>query len=115
MQEGQPIAYASKALNETQQRYAIIEKELLAVLFACSKFDFYIYGKPNINIQSDHKPLEVLTTKPINEITTRLQRMMMSLQRYDIKVKYTPGKTMYIADTLSRAPEDNADINTKKR
>ena len=112
MQEGQPIAYASKALNETQQRYAIIEKELLAVLFACSKFDFYIYGKPNINIQSDHKPLEVLTTKPINEITTRLQRMMMSLQRYDIKVKYTPGKTMYIADTLSRAPEDNADINT---
>ena len=25
-QEGQPIAYASKALNETQKRYAIIEK-----------------------------------------------------------------------------------------
>ena len=29
-----------------------------------------------------------------------------------MKVKYTPGNTIYIADTLSRAPEDNADINT---
>ena len=103
MQEGRPIAYASKSLNETQQRYAVIEKELLAVVFACKKFDFYIYGKSKFKVESDHKPLETLYTRPINEITTRLQRMMMSLQRYDLDIQYKPGKEMYIVDTLSRA------------
>ena len=114
MQEGRPIAYASKSLNETQQRYAVIEKELLAVVFACKKFDFYIYGKSKVKVESDHKPLETLYSRPINEITIRLQRMLMSLQRYDLDIQYKPGKEMYIADTLSRAPEDNADNNTLK-
>ena len=112
MQEGRPIAYASKTLNETQQRYAVMKKELSAVLFACNKFDFYIYGKQHVIIHSDHKPLETLYKRPIDEITIRLQRMMMALQRYDLEIIYKPGKEMYIADTLSRAPENNADVNT---
>ena len=87
---GRPIAYASKSLNETQQRYAVIEKELLAVVFACKKFDLYIYGKSKVKVESDHKPLETLYTRPINEITIRLQRMMMSLQRYDLDIQYKP-------------------------
>jgi len=33
----------------------------------------------------------------------RLQRMLLRLQRYDIEVKYIPGKSMLLADTLSRA------------
>ena len=73
MQEGRPIAYASKTLNETQQIYAAMEKELLAVVFSCNKFDFYIYGKQHVTIHSDHKPLETLYKRPINEITIRLQ------------------------------------------
>jgi hypothetical protein len=43
--EGQPVAYASRALSPTQQRYAQIEKELLAIVFACEKFHQYIFGK----------------------------------------------------------------------
>ena len=31
--------------------------------------------------------------------------MMLRLQRYDLQVEYEPGKNLYIADTLSRAPE----------
>ena len=38
--------------------------------------------------------------------------MMMALQRYNLEIIYKPGKEIYIADTLSRAPENNADINT---
>ena len=33
----------------------------------------------------------------------RLQRMLLRLQRYTLKVTYKPGKELYIADTLSRA------------
>ena len=40
------IAYASRALTDTQQWYAQIEKEMLAVVFGCTKFHDYIYGMP---------------------------------------------------------------------
>ena len=43
MQDGHPIAYASKALTTTERNYAQIEKECLAIVFACTKLDQYIY------------------------------------------------------------------------
>lgn len=46
LQDHGPVAYASKALNETQRRYAQIEKELLAVLFGFKRFHQYVYGQP---------------------------------------------------------------------
>ena len=58
-----PIAYASKSLTATQQRYTPIEKEMLAAVFGCQRFYQYIYGKKVI-IQSDHKPLEAIMKKP---------------------------------------------------
>ena len=34
----------------------------------------------------------------------RLQRMLLELQRYDVTIKYQPGKEMQLADALSRCP-----------
>ena len=59
IQDEGPVAYASKAMNETQQRWAQIEKELFAVLFACKCFHQYVYGKP-VTVESDHRPLEFI-------------------------------------------------------
>ncbi|KAL7832506.1 hypothetical protein SRHO_G00295240 [Serrasalmus rhombeus] len=56
MQNGRPVAFASRVLTDTETRYAQIEKELLAVVFACTKFRDYIYGKPTI-VETDHQPL----------------------------------------------------------
>ena len=42
MQEGKPISFASRSLSDTEVRYAQIEKEFLAVVFACQKFHYYI-------------------------------------------------------------------------
>ena len=39
-----PIYYASKALNEAQKNYTVIEQELLAVVFAFKKFWSYLLG-----------------------------------------------------------------------
>ena len=63
LQKGKPIAYASRSLSSAECNYAQIEKELLAVVFACNKFHQYIYGF-RTKIQSDHKPLEVIMLKP---------------------------------------------------
>ena len=38
--------------------------------------------------------------------------MMLKLQRYDLQVEYVPGKSLHIADTLSRAPEGKAETSS---
>ena len=40
------IAYASRSLTNTEQRYSQTEREALAVVWACEHFHLYIYGKP---------------------------------------------------------------------
>ena len=102
MQQGRPVAFASRALTDAERNYAQIEKEMLAICFACTKFHQYIYGK-SIGVQTDHRPLESILRKPIAKASPRLQRMMLQLQRYSLNVMYVLGKLMYVADTLSRA------------
>ncbi|CAC5402113.1 unnamed protein product [Mytilus coruscus] len=102
MQEDRPVAYASRALTDTETRYAQIEKELLSVIFGLEKFHSYTYGR-TVNVISDHKPLESIMKKPLHAAPKRLQRMLLRLQKYEIILQYRPGKEMYLADTLSRA------------
>ena len=107
------MCYASRALTDTEKRYAQIEKELLAIVFAAKRFHQYVYGRP-VTVQSDHKPLEVIVRKPLSKAPARLQGMLLQLQRYDLQVTYTPGKHMYIADTLSRATASGEGDNINK-
>ena len=102
IQEEKPVAYASRALTETEIRYSQIEKELLAITFACRKFHDYIYGK-EITIDTDHQPLITIMKKPLHSAPMRLQKMKLQLQRYNFKLIYKAGKERHIADALSRA------------
>ncbi|KAK3103001.1 hypothetical protein FSP39_015684 [Pinctada imbricata] len=102
LQNGQPVAYASRSLNKSEKNYAQIEKELLAVVFGCRKFHDYIYGQ-DTHVETDHKPLESLFKKSLSSAPPRIQRMMIKVEPYRLDVRYKPGKYLYIADTLSRA------------
>ena len=101
LQEGCPVAYSSRVMTPTEQNYAQIEKELLAIVFACEKFDQYIFGRSDVVVQSDHKLLETIFKKPIHSSPKRLQQMQLRLQNYDIQVEYKKDTTMFLADTLS--------------
>lgn len=103
LQGSRPVEFALHTLTDTQTRYAQIEKEVLAIVFAVERFRQYIYSRSVVTVQMVHKPLEALFNKPLVYMTARLQRMMMRVQDFDIKVVYTPGNYKYIADT-SRAP-----------
>ena len=63
IQDGGVVAYASRALTSTEQKYAQIEKEMLAVVFGCTRFHKLLYGKDDVTIESDHQPLESLLKK----------------------------------------------------
>ncbi|UYV66964.1 K02A2.6-like [Cordylochernes scorpioides] len=151
----QVIAYVSRTLSETEKRYAQIEKEALAITWACEKFKQYIQGlrravnsrrhqavfekcarsprcarRPAgqppllaefpasqasvarwhplisvITLETDHKPLvPIFTSKNINDLTPRIQRLRLRIKRYSYKIVHTPGKNLIVADALSRSP-----------
>jgi transposase InsO family protein len=109
LQNQKPIAYASKCLNQAQKNYAQIELEMLAICFGCERFHSFVYGR-EVFVESDHKPLEAIFKKPLDKVPMRLQRMLLRVQAYNLTVAYKPGRYLYIADTLSRAPSN---INSK--
>lgn len=61
-------------------------------------------------METDHKPLEPIFTKPLAATPQHLQWMLLHLQKYNLQVRYKKGKEMLLADTLSHAylPEVNA-------
>ena len=99
LQNGQPVAYASRALTSAETRYAQIEKELLAIVFASERFNAYLYGRDKVTVETDHKPLESIVLKPLNSAPQRLQRMLFRLQKYNLVLKYKKGRDMFLADT----------------
>lgn len=79
-QNGQPVAFTSRTLSPTEQRYATIEKECLAIIFACERFNQYLARKAKISVETDHKPLKSIIKKSLLSAPCRLQRMLLRLQ-----------------------------------
>lgn len=63
LQEGKPIAYASRTLTEVEQRYAIA--------YGLKKFRHYTYGR-DVNVITDHKPLISIVRKPLSKSSKAL-------------------------------------------
>ena len=103
----QPVAYGSRSLTETEQKYGQIEKESLAIVFGCEHFHMYLYGR-NFELETDHRPLQHIYETKANgnkPAPARIERWRLRLQEYDFKVVYRPGKGN-LADSLSRLPKE---------
>ncbi|KAL8584885.1 hypothetical protein ACOMHN_037588 [Nucella lapillus] len=101
-----PVAYASRSLTKTEKRYAQIEKEALAIVWSLEHWADLLIGK-TFHVETDHKPLvPLLSTKLIDELPIRIQRFRIRLLRFSFTICHVPGKELYTADALSRAPQD---------
>ena len=95
------VAMASRSLTEAESRYSNIERECLAVTYGLEKFEYYLLGR-SVTVETDHSPLEQIFKKNINEAPSRLQRLLLRCLRFDVHVQYKQGRSIPVADALSR-------------
>ena len=113
LHNGTPITYASHALTQIECNYAQIEKECLSIVFGLEHFEQCTFGCP-VMAENDHKPLEALIEKSLHAIPKCLQAMRMRIARYKIDLRYKPGPSMVLPDTLSHAHPEFSGAGSEK-
>ena len=111
LKQKQPDGYwrtvqaGSRYLTSAEERYAMVELELLAIAWACKKTAAFTEGI-NFMIVTDHKPLiPILRDYSLAEIENkRLQRLRMKIDHLTYQVEWIKGADNKEADALSRAP-----------
>jgi transposase InsO family protein len=103
LQNDRPIAYAARSLTSAESNYSIIEKELLAVVFALTRFHFYTAGR-RVTVLTDHQPLLGAARNVLVRDNPRLDRLFDKIISYDLSWVYVPGKENFLPDFLSRLP-----------
>lgn len=93
------IGYFSKALSDSQRKWAPTQAELFAIISSLRFFKHIIYGN-HCKIFSDHKPLAYLLKHNVTHDT--LTRWIVELQSYDVSIEYLKGSANVVADALSR-------------
>lgn len=105
-QNGKPITFISRTLNKAEENYAVNEKEMLAIIWALNSFRNYLYGAAKVVIHTDHQPLTYALSNKNNN--SKLKRWKAILEEYNYELRYKPGKSNVVADTLSRPFELNS-------
>ena len=100
-QDGKPIAFYSRKLNDAQTRYTTTERELLSIVETLKEFRNILLGYKVI-VYTDHKNL---CCKNFN--TERVMRWRLVLEEYDPELRYIKGEQNIVADALSRLDLDD--------
>ena len=103
------VAFASRFLNNNDERYNINELELLGVVWAIEYFKYYLFGK-NFTVLTDHRALlSVLKSHRSNKsYNSRLTRWIDRLLPFDFNIEHIPGTKMGLVDYISRQPNQRA-------
>ena len=100
----QPLAFLSRRLKPTEQKYSAYERELAAVAYCLQSWRHYLEGCPGgVTVVTDHQPLTRIMDQPV---LTRVQTRWMRLglfQSINPVITYQPGKANVVADALSRS------------
>lgn len=76
-----PIAYFSRKLNQTQQRYSAQERELLCILLSLQHWRHWVEGG-DVTVITDHQSLSTIRTK--SEQPVRIARFLDAIEHYGI-------------------------------
>lgn len=94
------VGICSKKLSKSQRNYSAYKKELWGIVYSLRQFRPYVWGRKDLVIVTDHKPLiYILST---NEATGSLQLWLDDILDYTFKVIHRPGLLNVMPDALSR-------------
>uniref|UniRef100_A0A8C1LU18 Gypsy retrotransposon integrase-like protein 1 n=1 Tax=Cyprinus carpio TaxID=7962 RepID=A0A8C1LU18_CYPCA len=97
--EEHPVIYISRKLTPTEQRYAAVEKEALAVKWAVLELRYYLLGR-RFTLLTDHAPLQWMARA--KDTNPRVTRWFLALQDFHFTVQHRAGTANANADGLSR-------------
>ena len=96
----------SRFTHPAESRYAPIEGETLAVVYALHQTRYYVLGCKDLIIATDHKPLlQILNDRSLTDITNRrLLNLKEKTLGYRFTVVHVPGRKNLGPDAASRHP-----------
>ena len=106
-QEGQMrvIGYGSRTLTTAEKNYYLHSGKLqfLALKWAVSEHSRdYLYYAPSFVVYTDNNPLTYVTSTA--KLNATGHRWLAELADFNFTIKYHPGRSNQVADTLSRMP-----------
>ncbi|GFS63417.1 retrovirus-related Pol polyprotein from transposon 17.6 [Trichonephila clavipes] len=110
-----PIAFASRALSGSENKYSQIDKEALSIVWAVKKFYLYLKGR-RFTLIKDHKPLiAIFGSKRALPVlaATRLLHYALILQSFEFDIIFRKKIEHGNADFLSRLPKTSEELAVK--
>ena len=108
--EERVVAFASRTLSKTEQKYCVTRKELLAVITYVKHFRHYLYGR-EFRVRTDHSSLRWLMN--FKDPEGQWARWLETLAMFNMKIEHRPGTQHRNADSLSRKPCKKCEVLTK--
>jgi len=102
-QEGRPVAFFSRSLNQSERNHSSIEKEAYAIVESVRKWHHYLIGR-HFTLVTDQRFVSFMfdqhhKSKIKNE---KILRWRIDLMPYSFDISYRPGKLNSAVDALSR-------------
>ena len=104
------IAYFSKKLPLSAQRYSISELELTGIYANVTAFK-HLLRNSNFTLYCDHSALVHIMNGKKEPPTLRLKKLIENLSDYNFDIKFLRGKDMFVSDFLSRHPDKEESCN----
>ncbi len=101
-QDNRPIVFFSRKLSKTQQKYSVIEIELLAIVETLKDFKGMLWGQ-DIKVFTDYKNL---TRDALGLTSDRVYRCQLLLEEYSPKIIYIKGIHNSLVDAISQLDYD---------
>ena len=99
LQDGHPVAYESRKLQDRERRYPVHEKEMTAIIHCLHVWRHYLVGKPFV-VKTDNVAASYFASQP--KLSAKQARWQDFLAEFDMTLEYRPGKLNAMADALSR-------------
>jgi hypothetical protein len=94
------VAIHSQKLRDSQRNYPAYKKELFAIVVSLRKFHHFVWGRTDLIIITDHKPLTYMLSS--ETLSPSLQQWLDVILDHRFTIIHRPGKLNVLPDQLSR-------------